>query len=91
MSWVNRLDRPDAPHGGSLGVLPARHDGPALFKVNPEASAADLLEWADTAMTVVEPALQQGVQDGLSSEECWVLHTIVCLIQGAMRSTVGQP
>lgn len=89
--WVNRLAQPDAPHGGSLGVLPLRHDGPALFKVNPEASAAELLEWADTVLTVVEDALKHGVQEGIGQDESWALHSIVCMIQGAVRSAVGQP
>jgi hypothetical protein len=91
VSWVNRLDQPNAPHGGSLGVLPLGPGRPALFKANPEATAADLLEWADTALTVVEDALKHGVQDGIGQDESWALNTIVCMIQGAVRSAVGQP
>jgi hypothetical protein len=91
MSWVNRIDQPDAPHGGSLGVLPLGPGRPPLFKANPEASAADLLDWADTATTVIESALKHGVQDGIGKDESWALHTIVCLIQGAVRSVAGQP
>lgn len=90
MSTFNTV-HPEAAVGESTEVVELIPGRPHMFRVNAEAKVDHLLQFQDLALQQILDALNRGVQNGISPEECWTLGILLELAQGAVRAVVGEP